>query len=311
MADEKTNKKTHDTLFGINDILEAEDHGLMMIKTDRLIDFNDHIFTPYSEAEMKELMENIEDVGLLVPILVRKHPSESKKYEILSGHNRVTACRRLGIGQVHARLFDDITDDEARLIVIETNLKQRNLDSFKISDRAKILTERHNLMKRQGMRTDLLKDIEDQDGHEKDTGNEPFKLGKTHIWRYMRINDYLSDGLKCYLDDGKINIKSGVELSFIDEEEQKVVKNAIDDGIKLTTGKATAIRKKSLEETITKEVLENVLSKKTKDKDGEKKKIKLSDDMIKKYFSVTEESEISLILELALEEYFKTKDGCH
>jgi ParB family chromosome partitioning protein len=294
-------EKKYDTLFAINDVMDAEDNGLMMIKIDQLISFKDHIFPPYTEPEMKELMENIEDIGLLTPILVREHPVVTNKYEILSGHNRVEACRRLEIEQIHARLFTNLTEDEANLIVIETNLKQRNLETITISRRAKIVTARHNLLKKQGTRTDLLKDIENQDNRDKDGENEPFNLGKTHIWRYMRINDYLSNGLKLYLDDGKISIKSGVELSYLDAEAQKVVENVLADGVKISSSKAMLIQRKAKEEKITKEVLEELLSKKVKKVSDQKKKIKV-DDIFEKYFSDKEESEIRMILELVLEE---------
>lgn len=297
------NKNVYD-LFEYNG--EEDSNQGTMIPTESLVDFYDHIFSPYTEEMMQELMNSVEDVGLLNPLLVRKHSTDAGKYEILSGHNRAEACRRLGMTNVHARIFsDELSDEEARLIVIETNLKQRNINDFKISERARIVSARHKLMKKQGYRTDLLNEIEKMNTKTKDSGGEPFSLGRAQIYRYIRINDFLIDGLKDSLDEGKLNMFAGVELSFLEEEEQEIVDATITAGAKISSGKATAIKKKSEGVKITKEILDAMLANKKKEEE-KKISVKLSDELIEKYFKEIEESEIKEILELALEEYFKS-----
>ncbi|PKM54759.1 MAG: hypothetical protein CVU98_13030 [Firmicutes bacterium HGW-Firmicutes-3] len=88
------NQKNYDSMFNLDD---DEDSCLVMIETDRLIGFGDHIFAPYSEVDMLELMKSIELRGLLTPIIIRDHPTETGMFEILAGHNRVNACKRRSV----------------------------------------------------------------------------------------------------------------------------------------------------------------------------------------------------------------------
>ncbi|WP_050739546.1 ParB/RepB/Spo0J family partition protein [Acetobacterium bakii] len=291
---------------GLFNIIDDEiDNGLIMIETDRLIGFGDHIFAPYPEVDMLELMKSIEIRGLLTPIIIRDHPIKNGMFEILAGHNRVTACNRLGIGAIHARIMDNVSDNEAKLIVIETNLFQRNMEDFKLSHRARIIAEWHALMKKQGLRTDLLKEIENIDVNPGDKGEEkPFHLGKSQIWNYVKINDCLSDGLKDLMDVGKLPIKSAVELSYLEQEDQELVRNFIFDGNRISDAKAKAIKKMAMERGLTKESLKKLILPKEKDK---KKEFMIPNDLLDKYFDNTEEYEIRNILELALSVYFENR----
>jgi ParB-like nuclease domain. len=298
-------KDSFNSMFGSLD--DLENNEMMVLDLDDLIPFHDHIFACYSEEMLQELMDSIEDVGLLVPILARDHPEIRGKFEILSGHNRVEACKRLGMKQVHARIFSNLTEDEAKLIVIETNLKQRNLDDFKPSERAAIVSARHNLIKKQGLRTDLIHEIESQKNEEKDGKNAPFHLGKSQIWRYTRINEFLSENLKMLLDDDKLKIKGAVELSYLELDEQLAVDVYINRGFKMTDSKAKVIRKKALDNVITGELLDELFVKKKKEviKD---KDIKIPVAMIERYFSESDEEDILTTVKMAIELYFKEND---
>lgn len=296
-------QNNYDSMFNLED--DNNDNGLIIIETDRLIEFGDHIFAPYPEVDMLELMKSIEIRGLLTPIIIRDHPTKNGMFEILAGHNRVNACKRLGIGKIHARIMDNVSDDEAKLIVIETNLIQRNMEDFKLSHRARIITEWHTLTKKQGSRTDLSKEIENIDVKPDDKGEDkPFHLGKSQIWNYARINDCLSDDLKDLMDIGKLSIKSAVELSYLEEVDQELVKDVIFDCNRISDTKAKAIKKMAMEEGLTKESLEKLLLPKEKDK---KKEFKIPNDLLAKYFGNTEEDEIRDILELALSVYFENR----
>lgn len=299
-------KDGFNSMFG--DLGDLENNELMVLDLDDLIPFHDHIFTRYSEEMLEELMNSIEDVGLLVPILARDHPEIRGKFEILSGHNRVEACQRLGMKQVHARIFPNLTNDEAKLIVIETNLKQRNLEDFKPSERAAIVSERHALMKKQGLRTDLIHEIEGQKNNEVDEKKAPFHLGKTQIRNYVRIHKYLIDELKILLDAGKVRIKGAVEISYLEPDEQKVVDQFINEGFKITDSKAKTIRKKALDAVITKEVLNEMFAQKKKN-DKSEKNVKVPSYLIDLYFSESEEDDILTVMQLALEQFFKSNDN--
>jgi len=277
-----------------------------MIPIESLVDFHDHIFPPYEEKAMLQLMSSIEANGLYESLLVRKHKTVEGKYEILSGHNRAEACRRLGKESVPSRMSpDNLSDDEAKLIVIETNLTHRSLNELAITYRIKIVAEWYRLLQKEKKRIKMLDEINVADLKTKDDGTEPFSLGSAQISRYVRLNDYLVENLKTRLNEGKLNILAAVELSFIEAEEQELVDNAIINGVKISNGKATAIKKKSKEVKITKEILEEILAKKKKGDEEKKKSFKLSDELIDKFFKDFSEDEIKETLDLALESYFK------
>ncbi|PKM53157.1 MAG: hypothetical protein CVV00_13700, partial [Firmicutes bacterium HGW-Firmicutes-5] len=181
------------------------------IEVNRLIDFKNHIFTKYNESEMKSMMESIEDMGVTDPILVRPHNEYKGMFEIISGHNRVEACKRLGKRDIHAVIYEGLKDDSAaELMLIETNIKKRSLNDYVISEKAKILTRRHQLMKILNKRKAQLSEIErsQYDQLEKDN---PFNIGKRQIISYVQIHNNLTQGLKDLCDSGKLSIKSAVE----------------------------------------------------------------------------------------------------
>ncbi|PKM54758.1 MAG: hypothetical protein CVU98_13025 [Firmicutes bacterium HGW-Firmicutes-3] len=144
-----------------------------------------------------------------------------------------------------------------------------------------------------------------EDHHSEKDEEKPFHLGKSQICNYVRINDFLFSDLKDLMDLGKLSIKSSVELSYLEEADQELVRDLINDGIRITDSKAKAIKKLSLDEGLTKESLERLL----RHKDNEKKKLlKIPTILLKKYFGNKGEAEIIDILELALSKYFENSE---
>ena len=89
---------------------------------DNLVPFKNQPFKVYSNDEMKELKDSIERIGLQNPIIVRR--LENNKYEILAGHNRARAFKELGKEKIPA-IIQDVDDDTAQMIMIDTNIVQR------------------------------------------------------------------------------------------------------------------------------------------------------------------------------------------
>lgn len=274
------------------------------IEVSRLIDFKNHIFAKYNESEMKSMMESIEDMGVTDPILVRPHNEYEGMFEIISGHNRVEACKRLGKRDIHAVIYEELKDDSAaELMLIETNIKKRSLNDYAISEKAKILTRRHQLMKILNKRKAQLSEIErsQYDQLEKDN---PFNIGKRQIISYVQIHNNLTQGLKDLCDSGKLSIKSAVELSYLSDAEQDVVRSFMLDGNKLSYHKANIIRKKAESAEITIDVLNEIFKDKVSKKKPEKT-YKISPEIIEKYFQdIEDEGDIQMTVELALDQYF-------
>lgn len=279
----------------LDSLFSLDDEELLMIEVNKLLEFEDHIFPGYDENSMKGLMVSIESRGVVTPILVRKHPEKLGKYEILAGHNRVEACKRLNIDIIPARLFNDLSENDAKMIVIETNLNQRNLNDFKVSERAHIVSE-----------WDRLRDDKDIEKENEESPNESgFNLGRIQVWRYNRIHNCLIQGIKELLDNYAISIKAGVELSYLDEDGQMMVLSILNEGYKLTEQKASLIKNLFEKNLITRESILDLFIKKKK----ERKPFKIRPEILDNYFNKETDAEIQKILVEALDEYFNKKEG--
>ncbi|PKM59536.1 MAG: hypothetical protein CVU99_13065 [Firmicutes bacterium HGW-Firmicutes-4] len=188
-------------------------------------------------------------------------------------------------------------------MLIETNIKKRSLNDYVISEKAKILTRRHQLMKILNKRKAQLSEIErsQYDQLEKDN---PFNIGKRQIISYVQIHNNLTQGLKDLCDSGKLSIKSAVELSYLSDAEQDVVRSFMLDGNKISYHKANIIRKKMESAEITIDVLNEIFKDKVSKKKPEKT-YKISPEIIEKYFhDLEDEGDIQMTVELALDQYF-------
>ena len=119
------------------------------IKLDQLIPYHDHPFKLYEGNRLKDLVESIAKNGVLTPIVVRRiNDGENKgKYEILSGHNRVNASKEVDeLKTIPAVIREDLTDEEADLIVIETNFVQRSIKDMRHSELSEAITRLYNTL---------------------------------------------------------------------------------------------------------------------------------------------------------------------
>ena len=132
-------------------------HGAKEISLDLIDPWRDaehdaQPFKPYSEDKLAELADNIRQNGVISPVRLRLSPFEKGRYQILAGHNRVAASKLAGRKTIPAILMQ-ATDDEAKLILIDSNLYQR--DHLLPSEKAWAYKMRLDTVKQQGKRTDL------------------------------------------------------------------------------------------------------------------------------------------------------------
>src|SRR5690554_1274394 len=156
---------TKPKLINLYDIFgqdEDEDHnqkaGVTEIELSKLKPFKNHPFKLYEGERLNDMVESIKEHGVITPLIVR--PLNDGKYEILSGHNRANSAKLAGLETVPVVIKENLTDEEAMLIVTETNLIQRSFSELTHSEKARILAERHKAIKEQGRKTDLIKEIE-------------------------------------------------------------------------------------------------------------------------------------------------------
>lgn len=107
--------------FGVADGLDfSSEQGITSIAIDKLIPYRNHRFTLYKGERLEDMIQSIKKNGVITPIIVRT--MENGRYEILSGHNRVYAAGQAGITSVPAVVKADLSDEDAEIYVVETNL---------------------------------------------------------------------------------------------------------------------------------------------------------------------------------------------
>ncbi|KAF5069149.1 Nucleoid occlusion protein [anaerobic digester metagenome] len=174
-------------------------------------------FRPYSPEDMESLQQNIRERGIIQPLIVR--PLGNHQYEIIAGHNRRSAARAVGYTAVPC-IVRELTDDEAILQMISTNLQQRK--NLLPSEKAFAYKIQLDAMKRQGFRTDLTSR---QVGAKSRTDAEIAEStdeSARQIQRYIRLT-YLTPALLQAVDEKKLGLTIGATLSFLSRENQEAV----------------------------------------------------------------------------------------
>jgi ParB family chromosome partitioning protein len=255
------------------------------------------------------MVESIRANGVMEPIIVQPHPSEKGKYEILSGHNRVAAAKEAGKDDIPAIIHEGLTDEEALLIVTETNLMQRVFEALKHSERAVALAAQYDVMKKNpGYRSDLLEEIETLTGspvanrmRTMDKLGEQFGLSKDTIARYLRVIRLIPT-LMDRLDNDEIAMRAVVSLSYLRETEQEIVEGLLGTGLKISMVQAETLRKASAGEELDEAAI-GVLLKPNAVK-VRSKNVKLSDELFSRYFGEGKSrEEIEEIISKALAQY--------
>lgn len=291
------------------------------IEIERLIPFENHPFKLYEGERFENMVRSIKEFGIIVPVIVR---SKGYDYEILSGHNRVNAAKEAGILEVPVVIKDDLDDEEAMLIVTETNLMQRSFSDMLYSERAAALAEHHKALSSQGKRTDFLKEIESilkanevKDGEtsrqlgEKltsaDETGKTYNLSGRSVSRYLRICKLIKE-LKDRVDTEEIPFTASVTISYLTKEEQQIVEKILsENNFKIDMKKAETLRAFSEGKRLNEEAVYSVLLGEInkKPKANKPAPIKLKPKVLNKYFAPdVSKTEMEKTIEKALDLYF-------
>jgi len=291
------------------------------IELSKLVPFSRHPFKLYEGTRLEDMIRSVKELGVLTPILVRDRKDGT--YEILSGHNRWNAAKQAGLDKVPIHILENIGDDEAMLIVTETNLIQRSFNDLLPSERACVLSEHHKALKCQGKRRDLINEIKmllnaDEQGTEvtsdpvgqkldsRQQVSQNYDLGTTTVARYLRIN-MLPDKLKEFVDAGVISIRAGVEISYLNIDNQSYLAEFLENGKKLDMEKAKKLHELQktgkLNEINMEKILEGTYN--PRKPKSVLRGFKVDSDVMKKYFTEEQsEKDIQDILKKALELFF-------
>ena len=141
------------------DVPKAETgNGLQSLPVDKIKPFHDHPFHLYQGERLDDMVESIREHGVLNPVIVRK---KGNGYEMLSGHNRQNAAKLAGLTEIPAIVKEGLSDEEAYVYVIETNVIQRSFTDLAPSEKAAVLSARYEKVISQGRRNDILQEIEE------------------------------------------------------------------------------------------------------------------------------------------------------
>ena len=275
------NNSNHIKLTSFDDIFKDDEtrkddslERVKMIPIEELDDFSNHPFKIIDDDKMQETVASIKENGVLVPAIVR--PKQDGRYEIISGHRRRYACAVAGIAEMPA-IVRDLTDDEATIIMVDSNLQR---ESLLPSEKAFAYKMKLEAMKRQGKRTDLTSSQIGTKLRSDELLSQQVGESRNQIARYIRLTELMPEILNM-VDDKVISLNAGVEVSYLKNEEQQQLFEIMErDECIPSISQAQRLKKCSLEIRLTKEVIMEIMS---EEKDIEMK-VTLDGSKIKKYF---------------------------
>ena len=246
------------------------------IAVSKLRSFENNPYQVRDDAEMNTLIESIQMQGVLSPLIVR--PIENTdEYEVVSGHRRLHAARKAGITEVPALIYA-LDRDTAAIAVVDSNLHREHILP---SEKAFAYRMKLEAMSRQGHRSDLTSD---QLGRKLETAEiiaQQSDDSKSQVRRYIRLTYLIPEFLE-KMDKGEIALSVGVELSFLDEQNQRAALEqcAINDCTP-SYSQAWRMHKADREGTLTTAVIQTIMS---EEKANQKTRLKIPMERIRKYF---------------------------
>lgn len=286
-----------DELFSSQE--ERDDAKLERVKDIPLTElhpFKDHPFKIKNDDEMKRMVESIQKFGTLTPALARPLPEGG--CELISGHRRLAACQVLGIETMPV-IIRAMSDDEAVIAMVDANLQREHILP---SEKAFAYKMKLDAIKHQGKASvqvaEKLLSVEkvaDDAGESKD-----------QVRRYIRLT-YLIPELLSMVDDGKIAFNPAVEISYLDQSEQRVLLNAMELN-DCTPSHAQAIRLKKLsqEGVLQDQTIYDILA---EQKPNQQEQYKFKREDIRKYFpqSYTDKQVCDTVIKL-LEQWQRRRE---
>jgi ParB family chromosome partitioning protein len=292
-----------------------------------LVPYADHPFKLYEGERLNDMVRSVRERGVIVPVIVRPLDEGEDTYEILSGHNRVNAAKMAGLKKVPVVIKTGLDDEEAKLIVTETNLVQRSFADLSHSERAIALKTHMDAISNQGKRTDLLDELKTLFKPHEIEGNgtsaqverklesreitaEKYGLSRANVSRYIRLS-HLIHSLMNRIDSDEIAFIPAVSLSYLSTDEQTELNRLLDESAyKIDMKKAESLREFSENKKLTNEkimqILSGELNKKPKSKTTPPFKLKAK--IYQKHFDGdTPQSEMEIVIDEALTEYFEKR----
>lgn len=261
-----------DDLFTTQEMRDdAKLERVQNIRISELHPFKDHPFKVQNNEEMERMIESIRKVGAITPALARPLPDGG--YELISGHRRLAACQVLGIETMPV-IVREMSDDEAVIAMVDANLQR---ETILPSEKAFAYKMKLEAIKHQGITSVQL----GQKLLSRSSVAADAKTSETQIQRYIRLT-YLIPELLSMVDENKIAFNPAVEMSYLEQSEQRVLLDAMELN-DCTPSHAQSIRLKKLsqEGVLDDQMIYSVMS---EEKPNQQEQIKFKREDLKKYF---------------------------
>ena len=259
---------------------EAKRETVRNIPISEISEFPNHPFKVRMDEAMMEMTESVKQYGVLVPAMVRPKPEGG--YEMVAGHRRKLAAELAQQAEIPC-LVRELTDDEAIIIMVDSNLQREKILPSEKAFAYKMKLEA--IKRQQGERTDLtsatpLRKSGGKSSRERLAESSPDS--HEQIRKYIRLTNLVSP-LMDMVDEGKIAMRPAVELSYLPENEQIILHETMDmEDCTPSHAQAIKMRKFSEEGKLNEDVILSIMQ---EEKPNQKEQLRIPRDRISKYFT--------------------------
>ena len=269
------------SLKGADDIFSTEEsrqeqqrEQVQQIPIGELFPFKNHPFKVLDDESMQRTVESVEQYGVLSPLIARPRPEGG--YEIISGHRRQHAAQLAGLDTLPV-IVRQMDDDAAVLLMVDSNLQRENILP---SERAFAYKMKLEALKNQGARSDLTS-VQVAPKLSTEKIGEEVGMSKDNVKRYIRLTNLIPELLDM-VDEKKIAFNPAVELSYLDEAQQRDFLEAMNDTQNAPSlSQAQRLKKLAQEGHFSYDVAFAVMGEEKKD---ELDKVVIKNDTLRKYF---------------------------
>ena len=266
-----------DDLFSTDESrAESQLEKVVTLNPAEISDFPNHPFKVKQDEAMAEMVESVRKYGVLVPALVR--PKADGGYEMVAGHRRKFAAALAELSEIPC-IVRDLTDDEATIIMVDSNLQR---ETILPSEKAFAYKMKLDAMKRQGQRSDLTSRPLDTKSRSDEQLAKDSPDSARQIQRYIRLTELIPSILQM-VDDGKIAFRPAVELSYLSSKQQEALYSTMEcEDCTPSLAQAIKMKEFSKDGKLTEEVILSIMQ---EEKPNQKEQFKMPKERISKYFA--------------------------
>ena len=269
-----------DDLFSTDESrAEAQLEKVVTLNPADISDFPNHPFKVKQDEAMAEMVDSVKQYGMLVPALVR--PKADGGYEMVAGHRRKCAATLAGITEMPC-IVRNLTDDEATIIMVDSNLQR---ETILPSEKAFAYKMKLEAMKRQGQRSDLTSaplepKLKGSRSNEELAASSPDS--RSQIQRFIRLTELIPSVLDM-VDSGKIAFRPAVELSYLSKEQQQSLYDTMEcEDCTPSLAQAIKLKEFSRDGKLSTEVILSIMQ---EEKPNQREQFKMPKERISKYFA--------------------------